>query len=74
MAEQQHLTAVVCRNHGQFRNWCYDNGFSPRDPSLRLVLNEQHARGYEFDDVILVDGPSALMEATQARLRRRTNA
>lgn len=70
MTMSQHLTAVVCRNHQQFRAWCYDNDRDPRDPSLCPVTEEQHARGRWFDNVVLIDGPSSLMEATQTRLRK----
>ena len=66
----QPLTAVVCRNHAQFRAWCYDNDRNPRDPSLQLVLEEQHARGRWFDDVILIDGPTSLMAMAETRLRK----
>jgi hypothetical protein len=71
---EQPLTAVVCRNHGQFRDWCIDNGRNPRDPSLRPVLEEHHARGHVFDEVILIDGPASLMAVAEARLRRKTGA
>jgi hypothetical protein len=64
------LTAVVCRTYQQFRAWCYDNNRNPRDPSLRLVMEEQHARGCWFDDVVLIDGRPGLMEMTQTRIRR----
>jgi hypothetical protein len=71
MAAQQPLTAIVCRGHNQFRRWCIDNRRNPRDPSLRLVLEEHHARGCWFDDVILIDGSPSLKAVAQSRLRRR---
>ena len=74
MAEQPQLTAIVCRSHRQFRNWCYDNDRNPRDPSLRLILEERHARGCWFDEVILIDGPDSLMAAAESRVRRKMNA
>lgn len=67
--QAQRRSAVVCRSRRQFRDWCYDNDLIPSDPSLCLVLEIHHVRGRQFDKVVLVDGPSWLMEAAQSRLR-----
>ncbi len=68
------LTAVVCRTYTQYRNWCADNGRNPRDPTLRLVTEERHVRGYLFDDVIVIDGPWHLRDTARTRLRRQEAA
>jgi hypothetical protein len=62
------VTAVVCRGLTQFRDWCRDKGRDPRDPTLRMVTDERHVRGYVFADVIAVGGPWHLREAARCRV------
>jgi hypothetical protein len=69
-ASHRPLTAVVCATYTQFRSWCIDNDRSPRDPSLRMVLEESHARGCWFDRVVEVDQREpGLFAIARTRLR-----
>lgn len=63
------LTAVVASTYREFADWCLREGLDPRDPSLCLVIHEQHIRGRWFEAVVdLGTRHPFLVEAARERI------